>query len=198
MPFFTNISFIMLDDISLLIPEAILIEILSYIPKGGYLPIISVSRRFRNVWLLSQTDTIPRELSTNPWDRGNLFSTPWFKPYSALNLRMLQFYIEMGWDVKRHISRLFRECSSRGDTMGLQFLVDHGIGLPDNREYCTLASAAGHLEALLWLRAEGCPWDPVEVYQEAVDNWQTPILDYIEMKWRGRFDAQQCIGYALP
>jgi hypothetical protein len=63
---------------------------------------------------------------------GHLFSTPWFKPYSALNLQMLQFYIDMGWDVKRHISRLFRECSSRGDTMGLQFLVDHGIGMPDN------------------------------------------------------------------
>jgi hypothetical protein len=46
-------------------------------------------------------------------------------------------------------------------------------------------------------QAEGCPWDPVEVYQEAMDNWQTPILDYIEMKCRGRFDAQQCMGCAF-
>jgi hypothetical protein len=129
---------------------------------------------------------------------GNLFPTPWFQPNSVLNLRMLQFYIDMGWDVKRHTSRLFCECSSRGDIAGLQFLIDRDLGIPDQQEYCALAGAAGHLEALVWLRSQGCPWDPLEVYQEARNNCQIPVLEYFERKFSCCFDPQRCNQYAWP
>jgi hypothetical protein len=42
------------EYVSFLIPEAIWIEILSFIPNGCHLPIVSVSRRFQNIWRIGQ------------------------------------------------------------------------------------------------------------------------------------------------
>ena len=91
-----------------------------------------------------------------------------------------------------------RECISRGDIDGLQYLVEHGLVTPDDPDYCTVAGAAGQLAALKWLRSQQCPWDPMEVYLEASENMQTPVMNYLELHLFGGYDVRRCTGYGMP
>jgi hypothetical protein len=115
-----------------------------------------------------------------------------------MNTQLLQYFISTGWNFRKYIQKLHRECISRGDLEGLQFLVDHGLGALDDPDYCAVAGAAGQLETLKWLRKNECPWDPVEVFREASENMQTPVLDFLEPQVFGGFDVRRCTGYGMP
>lgn len=103
-----------------------------------------------------------------------------------------------GWNYRKYIHKLLKECVSRGDTDGLQFLMDHDLAVPDDRDYCAVAGAAGQLETLKWLRKHKCPWDPMEVYREASENMQAPVLNYLELLVVGGYDVRRCTGYGMP
>jgi hypothetical protein len=136
-------------------------------------------------------------LKTNPFEVGNLFPTPWYMP-SMLNSKLLLYFIMSGWNYPKYIQKVLKECVSRGDTDGLQFLMDHGLAVPDDSDYCAVAGAAGQLETLKWLRKNECPWDPVEVYREASENMQASVLNYLEILVVGGYDVRRCTGYGMP
>eukprot|EP00591_Stephanopyxis_turris_P015648 CAMPEP_0195533748 /NCGR_PEP_ID=MMETSP0794_2-20130614/41112_1 /TAXON_ID=515487 /ORGANISM="Stephanopyxis turris, Strain CCMP 815" /LENGTH=235 /DNA_ID=CAMNT_0040666389 /DNA_START=375 /DNA_END=1082 /DNA_ORIENTATION=- len=87
--------------------------------------------------------------------------------------------------------------ASRGDIIGMSFILQNyglrGFGLNNTtynpyskqtrgKELCTVAGAAGKLDALKWLREEmQFPWDAAEVFREALENSQDHVVDYVEM-----------------
>jgi hypothetical protein len=177
-------------------------EILSFLPTHSHLPVAVIAKRFQSTWhemhalhYIAKCGDSSRK--TNPFEIGNLFPTPWYKP-SKMSTQLLKYFIFTGWNYRKYTQRLLRECVSRGDIDGLQFLVDHGLGSLDNPDYCAVAGAAGQLEALKWLRKNECPWDPMEVYREASDNMQAPVLNYLEPQVVGGYDVRRCTHYGMP
>ena len=51
----------------------------------------------------------------------------------------------------------------------------HANGAPWNEEACYEAADGGHLEVLVWLRANGCPWDG-----DVLGVARGHILDWVE------------------
>lgn len=140
-------------------------------------------------------------LQTRPLLMGNLFLAPWYKPSTnKMQTKLLEYFISCGWDGRKHAKKLIRECVSRGDVEGLQFLVNHNLANIKDSDYCAVAGAAGQLEALKWLReVQRCPWDPSEVYQEASENVQLHIMQYVELKaGAGTRDVGSCSQYGMP
>eukprot|EP00546_Thalassionema_frauenfeldii_P020667 CAMPEP_0178895282 /NCGR_PEP_ID=MMETSP0786-20121207/497_1 /TAXON_ID=186022 /ORGANISM="Thalassionema frauenfeldii, Strain CCMP 1798" /LENGTH=125 /DNA_ID=CAMNT_0020565489 /DNA_START=308 /DNA_END=685 /DNA_ORIENTATION=- len=120
---------------------------------------------------------------------------------SKIATKLLEYYISCGWDFREKASVLIRQSLSRGDIDALQFLVDHCQVKLDDSDYCAVAGAAGQLQALQYLReVHHCPWDPDEVYQEAVENHQEAVMDYLERTRTlfGSCNARECTSYGMP
>jgi hypothetical protein len=101
---------------------------------------------------------------------------------------------------------------SRGDIHGMHFMVTNGYcSLYDDENLCTMAGAAGQLEALMWLRGELdhenvcndthgriiCPWNPTEVHREAAENSHDHVLEYVERRSETH-QIQTHYGVGLP
>lgn len=175
-------------------------------PRNSFLPIAHVSKAFRIAWFLTKKKNHrfvnDDEYFTNPFEIGNLFGSPWNYVNSAdgpvpeLRIPLLNYYIECGW--KGRWIELMRGCASRGDINGMSFLINKSSIIPkDNIDFCTIAGAAGHIDALKWLREKNhFSWDAVEVYKEASENLHTNVMDYIESNTDK--DVVSCYGDGMP
>ena len=133
---------------------------------------------------------------TDPLHIGNVFGRPWYLT-SRLSTTLLDYYIHCGWPIEKYSKRLARETLARGDLIGLRFLASRQLCVFDDEDYCEVAAAAGHLDALKWLREEQqCPWDPSEVHKEASENLHTPVMLYVELTSRQRIEISY--GEGMP
>jgi hypothetical protein len=116
-----------------------------------------------------------------------------------MNNKLLAYFISCGWNYPKFAERIIRQCISRGDIEGLQFLMDHKLAQLNDADYCAVAGAAGQLDTLKWLvERQHCPWDPQEVYRESCENLHAPIMNYVELKVFRGFDGRACTGYGMP
>eukprot|EP00554_Chaetoceros_debilis_P010860 CAMPEP_0194108470 /NCGR_PEP_ID=MMETSP0150-20130528/8143_1 /TAXON_ID=122233 /ORGANISM="Chaetoceros debilis, Strain MM31A-1" /LENGTH=251 /DNA_ID=CAMNT_0038797169 /DNA_START=68 /DNA_END=819 /DNA_ORIENTATION=- len=109
----------------------------------------------------------------------------------------------------RTLRKVMYETAMRGDIRGMSFIITNRYCLLNNTNICTMAGAAGQLEALQWLRGDiqidgafdttqnCCPWDPTELHREAAENAQFDIIDYVERNSPGR-SIQVHYGVGLP
>mmetsp|Transcript_2385 Transcript_2385/g.3469 ORF Transcript_2385/g.3469 Transcript_2385/m.3469 type:complete len:237 (+) Transcript_2385:2228-2938(+) len=140
---------------------------------------------------------------------------------NTLRTSLLEYYISCGWITqqqnndcnksKKNIKRLKKlpnlllrrvllEAAARGDIEGISFLSEKGLySLQDDaKELCTVAGAAGRIEALRWLREErNCAWDAAEVHREASENSELTVMSYVEMN-SGAHEIQMHYGEGLP
>lgn len=81
--------------------------------------------------------------------------------------------------------------AARGDIEGMNYLFNHHRhhhqyhlfyhNFKNDTDLCTVAGAAGRLEALEWLlRVQKCKWKPGEVFREASENLHTHIMLFVE------------------
>ncbi|KAG5177271.1 hypothetical protein JKP88DRAFT_281961 [Tribonema minus] len=70
-----------------------------------------------------------------------------------------------------------RSCARCGDVTGLR-LVYTTYHLPLLSDHCCLAAAGGHLEAVQWLRDNGCPW-AVDSCAAAASNGRLKLLKWL-------------------
>ena len=108
---------------------------------------------------------------------------------------------------RRLLRKVMLQTASRGDIDGMRYMSQRKYFALDDEEICTMTAAAGHLDALKWLRGESinngerndvlCPWDPTEVHREAAENSHDDIIGYVE-KNCGRHDIQMHYGVGLP
>lgn len=120
---------------------------------------------------------------TSPLQIGNVFKSPWNKPgCGTLHTSLLRYYVLCGWTGPERIRKVLHGAAARGDVEGMAFVVAEGLCQElDDEELCTVAGAAGQLDALVWLREEkNCPWDPTEVYREASENLHEEVMTYVE------------------
>ena len=136
---------------------------------------------------------------TNPLQIGNLFSVPWNKPArKSLNTSLLAYYIEQGWQGKCKMRNVLTGAAARGDIEGMQYIFDNKLYPEDDIEICTIAAAAGQLEALIWLREErNLPWDPTEIHRESSENLHEDVMEYVEKNSEGH-KIQLSYGVGLP
>ena len=146
----------------------------------------------------AQTPSRNRRL-TNPLQIGNLFSVPWNKPRrKALNTALLAYYIDAGWTGKCKMRGVLTGAAARGDIEGMQYIFDNKLYPEDDIEICTIAAAAGRLEALIWLREERkLPWDPTEIHRESSENLHEDVMEYVEKNSEGH-KIQLSYGVGLP
>mmetsp|Transcript_10832 Transcript_10832/g.23484 ORF Transcript_10832/g.23484 Transcript_10832/m.23484 type:complete len:288 (-) Transcript_10832:2872-3735(-) len=148
------------------------------------------------------TTTSPRDKRlTSPLQIGNLFACQWNKPARrALNTALLQYYVENGWieDGSCRMKRVMTGAAARGDIDGMEYIFDHGFYEQTDVDICTVAAAAGQLDALKWLReARNHPWDPTEVHRESSENLHDDVMDYVEKNSQGH-QIQLSYGVGLP
>uniref|UniRef100_A0A7S4MUS3 F-box domain-containing protein n=2 Tax=Odontella aurita TaxID=265563 RepID=A0A7S4MUS3_9STRA len=138
-------------------------------------------------------------LKTSPLQIGNIFKSPWNKPgCGTLQTSLLRYYVLSGWNGPERIRKVMHGAAARGDVDGMAFLVEEGMCNLDDKELCTVAGAAGQLDALIWLREKrNCPWDPTEVYREASENIHEDVMTYVEMNSAG-YQIQTHYGVGLP
>lgn len=146
----------------------------------------------------AQTPSRNRRL-TNPLQIGNLFSVPWNMPTrKALNTGLLAYYIDAGWTGKCKMKGVLTGAAARGDIEGMQYIFDNKLYPEDDIEICTIAAAAGRLEALIWLREERkLPWDPTEIHRESSENLHEDVMEYVEKNSEGH-KIQLSYGVGLP
>ena len=205
-------------DTTSVIPSEVLMEIFSYLPNNSFLPICHVSKYFYHTWKTTRTKnhhTTKKTNQTNPLPM--LFTCLWKHKmvpiYHTLSTNLLKYYIDNGWE--HNINHYYDECGNntvlrrlflgticRGDIPGIHFLFHT---FPDQSssfmmELCTMASAAGQLETLKWLREEKeCPWDTVEVHQEASDNLHYDVIDYVELHCKDKtYENHMSYGVGMP
>ena len=81
--------------------------------------------------------------------------------------------------------------AARGDIAGMSYLFNHHRhhhhyhlfyhNFKHDTDLCTVAGAAGRLEALKWLICEQkCKWIPEDVYREASENLHTHVMMFVE------------------
>jgi len=201
-------------------------NILTHLPHHSFLPIAHVSRRFHSTWIeMKHTEAIQSspiqnseddaEYRTNPMSIGNLFNSSWhaFSPMktNSLNTNLLQYYVENGYNNPRLLKKVMLSTASRGDIQGMHFIVMNKYCLLDDEHICTMAGAAGQLEALKWLRGDlehefcltidgvkvKCPWDPTELHREAAENSHDDCVEYVEKNCDGH-QIQTHYGVGLP
>ena len=138
---------------------------------------------------------------TSPLQIGNLFKYPWNKPArKSLNAALLQYYVENGWiqEGSCRMKRVMTGAAARGDIDGMEFIFDNDLYEQTDLEICTVAAAAGQLEALKWLReVRNHPWDPTEVHRESSENLHDDVMDYVEKNSQGH-QIQLSYGVGLP
>lgn len=212
------------------VPDVALINILSYLPPQSFLPVSHVSKRFKEVWVqFKSAKTNGNGLDcdfneTNPLALGQLFESSWHScvrtkssEKNKLRQNLLVYFVKNGYgkpnvDQKCQIlRRVMLEAASRGDIDGMWFMVCKGYCNLDDKEICTMAGAAGHLEALRWLRGEKvesfnmdseksnicCPWDPTDVHREAAENLHDDVMEYVEKNCKDH-EIHMHYGVGLP
>uniref|UniRef100_A0A7S2A5T4 F-box domain-containing protein n=1 Tax=Trieres chinensis TaxID=1514140 RepID=A0A7S2A5T4_TRICV len=203
------------------LPDALLVDVLSYLPQRAHLPTCHVSRRFRASWIKLHKRTKSGRYSksikdsrasdagergndaflTSPLQIGNLFESRWSvdrcKSGCGVRTKLLEYYASCGWDGPERFRRVMIGAILRGDVGGMAYLVDAGLCLLDDPEYCSTAGAAGRLEALRWMRERGCPWDAAEVYQDAEENLHDAVMEYVVVN-SDCHDIQPTYGIGLP
>ena len=214
----------------------VLINVFSYLPSKSFLPISHVSKRFKDTWIQykSSEGNLGEESDineTNPLAIGHLFEKSWrcqapsnsnlstSGSNNKLNTSLLAYFICNGYgssssnlNEKSHIlKKVMLETASRGDIEGMWFMKSNKYFGLDDEEICTMAGAAGQLEALKWLRGENvgtfnksdgernvcCPWDPTEIHREAAENLHDDVIEYVEKNCKGH-EIQMHYGVGLP
>ncbi len=205
---------------------------MSYLPPLSFLPVAHVSKRFKDVWIqykTSQKDDEECNIKiTNPLALGHLFERSWFSQKAnstarrnKLNRNLLAYFVRNGYgkisannvDEKNHILRkVMLEAASRGDIEGMWFMACKEYFHLNDEEICTMAGAAGQLEALKWLRGEKvgsfndesagglkvcCPWDPSDVHREAAENSHDHVMEYVEKNCKNH-EIHMHYGVGLP
>ena len=77
------------------------------------------------------------------------------------------------------LPRRWRDCdaaASSGQLEALQWLREDGC--PWNENTCAMAAYGGHLEVLQWIRANGCPWDERTCYCAATEIGNLEVLQW--------------------
>lgn len=136
---------------------------------------------------------------TNPLQIGNLFSVPWNKPArKSLNASLLAYFIEQGWQGKCKMRSVLTGAAARGDIEGMKYIFENDLYPEDDIEICTIAAAAGQLDALIWLReVRKLPWDPTEIHRESSENLHEDVMEYVEKNSEGH-KIQLSYGVGLP
>ncbi len=199
----------------LIIPDAVLINILTFIPEFSFLQIAQVSKTFRLAWLEMKKRSSPgNEFKTDPLLIGNLFSSYWSVSagnMNCLNKTLLKYYVDNGYGKNSSVlKKIMLNIASRGDISAMHFMATEQYCSLDDEEICTMAGAAGKLEALKWLRGDIrnnkylvngiqiiCPWNPTEVHREAAENAHDDVLEYVEKNSESH-QIQTSYGVGLP
>ena len=77
------------------------------------------------------------------------------------------------------LPRRWRDCdaaASSGQLEALQWLREDGC--PWNENTCAMAAYGGNLEVLQWMRANGCPWDERTCYCAATEIVNLEVLQW--------------------
>mmetsp|Transcript_10987 Transcript_10987/g.12563 ORF Transcript_10987/g.12563 Transcript_10987/m.12563 type:complete len:211 (+) Transcript_10987:234-866(+) len=193
------------------IPDELLSQIISFLPKKSFLPVSNVSKQFHRSWFISDMRHPEYEnnysfcCQTDPLQLGSLYDVHWNASLSrqkTLRAPLLSYFVSCGWTKSSSFNRLMLEAASRGDVTGMQFMIKMGFHASLRQDtdennalnpsqtkihlqnICTTAGAAGRLATLEWLLAEGCPWNPSEIFREAAENNEYDVMDYTENRER--------------
>lgn len=192
------------------IPDDILIEILAYLPTRSFLPTAHVSKRFRNVYRSHNYKTNPLQVGNlfdshwnqtihhHPTLRTSLFEyyleNGWTHPSNHKNfIKGIpdDSTIEASNTNNPLLKQVMFGAAARGDITGMSYLFKHHDhhhhyhlfyhDFKQDPDICTIAGAAGRLEALKWLICvQKCKWNPAEVCREASENLHTDVIMFIE------------------
>jgi hypothetical protein len=162
--------------------------------------------------LPSERYVLGDEFKTDPMLLGNLFESYWSANMSnakGLNTNLLQYYVKNGYGKDSSaLKKVMFNIASRGDIRGMHFMATRKYCQLDDEDICTMAGAAGQLNALKWLRGDLkcekyemnnsiCPWNPTEVHREAAENAHDDILEYVEKNSESH-QIQTSYGVGLP
>eukprot|EP00566_Odontella_aurita_P023474 CAMPEP_0113546692 /NCGR_PEP_ID=MMETSP0015_2-20120614/11944_1 /TAXON_ID=2838 /ORGANISM="Odontella" /LENGTH=208 /DNA_ID=CAMNT_0000447169 /DNA_START=241 /DNA_END=867 /DNA_ORIENTATION=+ /assembly_acc=CAM_ASM_000160 len=187
------------------LPDAVLVDVMSFLPGRAYLPLCHVNKRFKDTWVYLKRLPTKRARAINKkyskeiesaqspgrMRRRELIEACISNPVRnlldhsttislPLRVPLLEYYISCGWRGDAHFKVLLYRAIARGDIHGVTLLVDRGLCKLDDEEICSVAASAGQLDTLLWLRQErGCPWKPVEAYQRASENFHHSVMKYV-------------------
>jgi hypothetical protein len=143
---------------------------------------------------------------TDPMEIGVLFATSWntgimdkksVKNENSLKSNLLEYYMECGYDSAKQLRKVLLGAAARGDVEGMKFILSKKKD-PNDVEVCTVAGAAGRLEALKWLREDqNFAWDATDLYREASENSHDHVMSYVEVRAE-EGEIQTHYGVGLP
>jgi len=177
------------------LPDVLLSEVLSFLPKYSHLPICHVSKQFRNAWrdlreLCHQVELHRRALNTeqecndaHPC-QDHLYKTD---PASTLfgpklHTNLLEYYLETCGlaDHAASLKAILVRAAQIGDIDAMTYLIEKKVCLKDDVTICTAAAEAGQLDALIYAREVfDCPWNARKAYEVAIERRQDSIMTYI-------------------
>eukprot|EP00586_Coscinodiscus_wailesii_P022361 CAMPEP_0172508806 /NCGR_PEP_ID=MMETSP1066-20121228/214989_1 /TAXON_ID=671091 /ORGANISM="Coscinodiscus wailesii, Strain CCMP2513" /LENGTH=126 /DNA_ID=CAMNT_0013286973 /DNA_START=240 /DNA_END=616 /DNA_ORIENTATION=+ len=124
---------------------------------------------------------------------------------NTLNTNLLQYYIYNGYNIITQSKVIMLSCAARGDITGMSFLLHRNIYSlsqhdDDSHDVCTVAGAAGQLDALMWLvEVAKFPWHPRDVFREASENVAgEEVMNYVERVAGDSFCGGQPYGVGMP
>ena len=185
------------------LPDVLLSEVFSFLPKYSHLPVCHVSKRFRTAWrdlreFCHQVELHRRALLTccceNNADeecdvttacQDHLYKT---SPADTLfgpkfHKKLLDYYLEC-CDLAKHsasLKAILIRAAQIGDTDAMTYLIEEKkVCLKDDVAVCTAAAEAGQLDALIFAREVfGCPWNAKKAYEAARKRRRDSIMTYI-------------------
>ena len=186
------------------LPDVLLSQVLSFLPKHSHLPLCQVSKQFRIAWhdlreFCHQIELHRRALLTccccesNADDDCNdtaacqdhLYKT---SPAHTLfgqkmHKNLLEYYLESCGlaDDPASLKSILIRAAQIGDTDAMTYLVEQKkVCVKDDVAVCTAAAEAGQLDALIYAREVfGCPWNARKAYEAASKRRRDSIMTYI-------------------
>ena len=182
------------------LPDVLLSEVLSFLPKYSHLPTCHISKQFCTAWcglreVCHQVELHRRacccenneeeECDVTTACQDHLYKT---KPTETLfgpmlHKNLLEYYLE-SCNLANHSASLraiLIRAAQIGDTDAMTYLIEEKkVCLKDDVAVCTAAAEAGQLDALIYAREVfGCPWNARKAYEAASKRRRGSIMTYI-------------------
>eukprot|EP00563_Minutocellus_polymorphus_P011804 CAMPEP_0181073244 /NCGR_PEP_ID=MMETSP1070-20121207/28981_1 /TAXON_ID=265543 /ORGANISM="Minutocellus polymorphus, Strain NH13" /LENGTH=203 /DNA_ID=CAMNT_0023154313 /DNA_START=200 /DNA_END=811 /DNA_ORIENTATION=+ len=184
------------------LPDVLLSEVLSFLPKYSHLPICHVSKQFRNAWsglreFCHQVELHRRALitgccednaeeecnDTQPCQDHFYKTNPLLTLFGPkLHKNLLKYYLENCGlaDHPASLKSILIRAAQIGDTDAMTYLIEEKVCPKDDVAICTAAAEAGQLDALIYAREVfGCPWNARKAYEAANKRRRDSIMTYI-------------------
>ena len=170
------------------LPDVLLSEVLSFLPKYSHLPICHVSKQFRNAWRDLLTccceDNAEEECNDAQPCQDHYYKTnpalTLFGP--RLHTNLLEYYLET-CDLADHaapLKSILVRAAQIGDIDAMTYLIEKKVCSKDDVAICTAAAEAGQMDALIYAREVfGCPWNARKAFEAASRRRRDSIMTYI-------------------